>query len=179
MYLLFSQDSINLSTSETEGASPLQTTVCLRCPTWFERSELGQQQHFSHGNEKQCVLIHPGSKERKAACTELCAVTARPLLLPILMPFAICSSRLGHETEFLDRRKSRGAVISFSHFLLARSFGNLSMVPYTNFFYLEGAVWVDISLMFDCTAFTRGLHHSTPVLTLISLQEKAAAVSMQ
>lgn len=116
-------------------------------------SKLRHQKQFSRRTEKQCGLIYPDRKKSKLVCTELSPATARPLLVSILVPFTICSNRAGHKTEFLDREKNKCSIVvvlwflSHNYFLLARSFRNLNMTPYTKFFHLERAVWVSISLL--------------------------------
>lgn len=116
-------------------------------------SKLRHQKQFSHGNEKRCGLIYTDRKKSKLASAELSAVTARPLLIPILMPFTSCSNRVGRKTEFLDRGKNKGYISVVLWFLSH----NTSYLPdpskfehdsiYPIFFHLGRAVWVGISLL--------------------------------
>lgn len=116
-------------------------------------SKLRHQKQFSHENEKRCGLTYTDRKKSKLASTELSAVTARPLLVPIFMPFTSCSNRVGRKTEFLDRGKNKGYIsvvlwfLSRNYFLLARSFKIWTWLHIRNFFHLGRAVWVGISLL--------------------------------
>lgn len=147
-------------------------------------TKLRHQKQFSHGNEKQCELIYPDRKKSKLACTELSAVTARLLLVSILMPFTICSNRASKKTDFLDRGKNKGYIsvvlwfLSHNYFLLATSFRNLNMTPYTQFFTLRGLCRLaSLSYVWLHCPYMRSTYHSAHVLTHIGIAEFQAEES--
>lgn len=91
-------------------------------------SKLRCQKQLSIENEEQCRLIYPNRKKSKWAYAKLSAITAKPLWVSLLMPFAICSNTVGCKIHFLDRVKQGCILVGLWFFLITTSYPDPSEI---------------------------------------------------